>query len=304
MKKVISFLFVLTLSINIYAQQDVQFTHYMYNTLSVNPAYSGTNGMLNASLLHRQQWIGFDGAPVTQTLFVHSPIVSENMGVGLSMVNDRVGPIRQTSVSGSYAYHVKTSLTGTLSLGLSASANMIQANLTTLKTDQANDLAFAANPANNAAPNFGFGAYYHSQKWYIGASVPKLLETRIENPNATKLTRLVRHYYIIGGYVFEVNKDIKLKPAFLTKLTANAPVSVDLSLEAYYKDKVSAGIMNRFGDSFGLLAGYQLTNQLRAGVSYDYSTSRLVNYNRGTVEVFMSFNFVFNKEKTITPRYF
>ncbi len=233
MKKLLLLVTLAAMGLRSNAQQDVQFTHYMYNTLSVNPAYAGTSGAMNASLLHRQQWIGFEGAPMTQTLLVNTPIVSENMGVGLSLVNDKIGPTRQTSISGAYAYHIKLSETTKLSLGLSASVNLIQANIATLKTDQGNDQSFAANPANKTAPNFGFGAYYHSDRWYAGISIPKLLETKIENPNSNKLTKLVRHYYIIGGYVFTINDNVKIKPSFLTKLTSNAPISVDLSCEVF-----------------------------------------------------------------------
>lgn len=303
MKKIIFFLFI-TIGYKSYAQQDVQFTHYMYNTLSVNPAYAGSKGLLDASILHRQQWIGIEGAPMTQTFFVHSPIVSENMGVGFTVVNDKVGPVRQTAIYGDYAYNIKINEKSKLALGLKAGVNLIQANISTLKTDQENDQAFISSPGNKAAPNFGFGVYYHSNRWYLGASTPKLLQTKIENAATNTVTKLVRHYYFIGGYVFKASEKVKIKPAFLTKVTTNSPVSIDVSCEAYFNDKVSVGLMHRLGDSFGVLTGYQFTDQFHGGLSYDYTITKLTNYNSGTVELFLSYDFIFKKAKAVTPRFF
>lgn len=304
MKNLIIILVMLGFAIVAKAQQDVQFTHYMYNTLSVNPAYAGSKGLLDASLLHRQQWLGIEGAPMTQTFFVHSPIVKENMGVGFSVTNDKVGPVRQTNITGDYSYSLKVGANGKLGLGIKAGLNMFQANIASLKTDQANDQAFTSNPANKLAPNFGFGLFYHTDNFYLGASTPKMLETKIENPNTNKISRLVRHYYIIGGFVKDLNDDWKIKPAFLTKITNNAPVSIDMSVEMFYRNKISTGIMHRLKDSFGVLLGYQFTDQLHTGISYDYTITRLTNYNSGTIEVFLSYDFIFKKEKAVTPRYF
>jgi type IX secretion system PorP/SprF family membrane protein len=285
------------------AQQEVQFTHYMYNTLTVNPAYAGSKGMLNMSALMRQQWIGIDGAPVTQNFIVHSPIVSKNIGVGLSFLNDKAGPIQQTSLAMDYSYSIQVNQTGKLNVGIKGMLNFVQANLSTLKLDQLNDPTFAANPTI-LAPNVGLGLYYHTDKWYLGASTPKVLETSIAGNSKTIVSKLNRHYYVIGGYVFDVAADWKMKPAFLAKLTSNAPLSLDASFEAYYKNLISLGVMHRFGDSFGFLCGYQITNQFKVGASFDQTVSRLKNYNNGTFEMFLSYDFTFKKDKIITPRYF
>ena len=285
------------------AQQEVQFTHYMYNTLTVNPAYAGSKGMLNMSALMRQQWIGIDGAPVTQNFIIHSPIVSKNIGVGLSFLNDKAGPIQQTSIAMDYSYSIRVNQTGKLNVGIKGMLNFVQANLSSLKLEQLNDQTFSSNPTI-LAPNVGLGLYYHTDKWYLGASTPKLLETSIAGNSKTIVSKLNRHYYIIGGYVFTLTEDWKLKPAFLSKLTSNAPVSLDASVEAYYKNLISLGIMHRFGDSFGFLCGYQITNQFKVGASFDQTISRLNNYNSGTFEMFLSYDFIFKKDKIITPRYF
>lgn len=285
------------------AQQEVQFTHYMYNTLTVNPAYAGSKGMLNMSALMRQQWIGIDGAPVTQNFIVHSPIVSKNIGVGLSFLNDKAGPIQQTSLAMDYSYSIQVNQKGRLNVGIKGMLNFVQANLSSLKLDQFNDQTFVSNPSI-LAPNVGLGLYYHTDKWYLGASTPKLLETSIAGNAKTIVSKLNRHYYIIGGYVFTLAENWKLKPAFLAKLTSNAPLSIDASVEAYYKNLISMGIMHRFGDSFGFLFGYQITNQFKVGASFDQTISRLQNYNSGTFEMFLSYDFTFTKDKIITPRYF
>lgn len=292
------------LAITAMAQQDVQFTHYMYNTLAVNPAYAGSRKVMNISALHRQQWLGIEGAPMTQTFAINTPFIRKNVGVGLSLVNDKTGPIHQSTFYTDYSFSIKMSEKAKLALGLKAGFNLIQANISKLRTTELGDPSFASNPENKLAPNFGFGVFYHSDLWYLGVSTPKLLETKIENASTDKITRMIRHYYILGGVVATASPDVKIKPAFQTKLTKNAPVSFDLSCEAYYKERVSVGIMNRMGDSFGLLVGYQFTPQLKTGVSYDYTISPLTNYNSGTVEIFVSFDFIFKKEKTITPRYF
>jgi type IX secretion system PorP/SprF family membrane protein len=274
----------------------------MYNTLSVNPAYAGSNQLLNVSSLFRQQWIGIEGAPMSQNLFLHTPIINKNLGIGLNFLNDKVGPINQTSVALDYSYSIKVNKKARLNIGMKAMMNYIQADLIHLKLDEVNDNNFAFN-YYKVTPNIGLGLYYHNDNGYVGISTPKIIETKISKNN-TDATKLNRHYYIIGGYVFELNNRWKLKPAFLTKLTQNSPISVDLSLEAYYANRLSFGIMNRVKDSYGVLVGYRISDQLKVGMSFDQTISRLQNFNKGTYELFLSYDFLFKNDKIITPRYF
>lgn len=300
--KYIIIILVLIVSFRAKSQQEVQFTHYMYNTLSVNPAYAGSNQLLNVSSLFRQQWIGIEGAPMSQNLFLHTPIINKNVGIGLNFLNDKVGPINQTSVALDYSYSIKVNKKARLNIGMKAMMNYIQADLIHLKLDEVNDNNFAFN-YYKVTPNIGLGLYYHNDNGYVGISTPKIIETKITKNN-TDATKLNRHYYIIGGYVFELNNRWKLKPAFLTKLTQNSPVSVDLSLEAYYANRLSFGIMNRVKDSYGVLVGYRISDQLKVGMSFDQTISRLQNFNKGTYELFLSYDFLFKNDKIITPRYF
>ena len=304
MKKIIVVLALLVSIGKLYAQQDVQFTHYMYNTLAVNPAYAGSRGMLNASLLGRQQWVGMDGAPSSKTFFVHSPIASENMGLGFSVVSDKVGPIRQTGLVANYSYTLKINENGhKLAMGISGSVNQLNANLSALKVNDQTDPAF--QNTQKTAPNFGAGLYYHTDKWYTGVSSPKLLQTAIESNNKTNISQMVRHYYFLAGYVITLSDKFKLKPATMIKVTKNAPLTVDISAEVFHQDKLSAGLMYRLNDSMGALIGYNFTNTFKAGLSYDYTLTKLTNYNSGTMEIFLSYDFQFKDQHRISsPRYF
>lgn len=302
-KKIIIVILLLVGIQELKAQQDVQFTHYMYNTLAVNPAYAGSKGMLNANMLGRKQWIGMDGAPSSQTLSIHTPFRNENMGVGLSVVNDKVGPIKQTSISGDYSYSIKLNEKGhKFSMGIKGTANMISASLANLKINDQSDQSFTT--AQKVAPNFGTGFYYHSDNWYVGYSIPKFLQTQIESPGQVQPTKLIRHSYFLAGYVFTVNEKLKIKPATMVKFTKNSPISFDVSAEAYYMDKFSLGLMYRLKDAVGALVGYRINQQFRAGISYDFTVSKLVAYNNGTVEVFLSYDFQFKNNKVLTPRFF
>ena len=288
------------------AQQDVQFTHYMYNTLAVNPGYAGSRGMLNITGLHRSQWVGIEGAPTTQTFFIHSPIGDEEkIGLGLSVINDKVGPISQTNFYGDFSYSITVNEAGhKLAFGAKAGLNMLQGNISQLSTTEAGDQSFANNIETTLSPNFGFGLYYHTEKWYVGASTPKLLESKIATVTSTDDAVQKRHYYIIGGLIIPINDNIKFKPTIMAKMTNAAPTSLDFTAQFLFNEKLWLGIMHRFQDSFGALLGYQFNPQLRAGYSYDYTISKLGNYNSGSHEIFLSYDFLFKKKKIVSPRYF
>ncbi len=287
---------------NLQAQQDPMYTNYMFNTLAVNPAYAGSRDALSATLLSRNQWVGFDGAPSTQTLTIHSPLGSEKLGVGFSAVRDKIGPVNTNSFYGDFSYRVKMSDESHLSLGLKAGINTLSANLSTLKTDQSGDVSFQQNIEGKTLPNVGFGMYYYSPKYYVGLSAPKLLEnTFSSNTQASEK----RHYYLIAGAVFKVSEDIKFKPTLLTKYAANAPIQVDVSANFLFIEKLWAGVMYRSNDGIGALVGYQITDQFRVGYAYDYPTSVINRYSSASHEIMISYDFIFNNTAHIkSPRYF
>lgn len=289
---------------NIFAQQDPMFTQYMFNTLAVNPGYAGSRGALNITGLYRNQWVGIDGAPTTQNLYAHTPIINKNMAVGLSIVNDKIGPLNQTMMYGDYSYTIKVTEKSKLAFGLKAGVNIIKGKYTEVDITTPNDDAFATNINYKPLPNFGFGMYYHSERWYVGLSTPKLLENKIEATiDYTKLSER-RHFFLIAGYVFDINETVKFKPSTLIKVTAGAPVSIDLTANFLFHDRIWLGASYRVSDSFSALLQLQLNDQLRLGYAYDYTLSKLSKYNYGTHEIMLSYDFIFRKDKILSPRYF
>ncbi len=287
---------------NSFGQQEAQFTQYMDNALFVNPGYAGSRGMLNATALHRSQWIGMEGAPSSTTFSLHSPLSYESLGLGLTFVNDNVGPINQTMVYADFSYSLRfNNPKNKLSFGLKGGINTISSRTNELSTTQSNDPSFLSSAASVINPNFGFGVYYHTPKWFVGASTPKILEGKYPGTDRKLETR---HYYMIAGGVFDVNSNWKLRPTTQVKSTSGAPLSLDLSLAGIYNEKLWLGFGHRFGDSFGAFVQYQITPQFKTGIAYDYVTSQLMNYTAGSLEVLLSYDFVFKKEGIRSPRYF
>jgi len=304
-KRILLFLLILAgfYSLDIEAQQDPMYTQYMYNTLSVNPGYAGSRGALSMTGLVRAQWLGIDGAPQTQTLTVHSPMYNENMGLGLSVINDQVGPVHQTMLFADYAYSIQTTPNAKLAFGLKAGVNIFQADLLALSPNQTNDPA-VYNISNRLLPNVGVGVYYYSDKGYFGVSAPKLLEHNLKSGEISA-SKERRHYFVIGGYVFELSPTLKFKPAFLVKAVSGAPLSVDLSGNFFFNDKFGIGAAYRFGDSFSALLQYYITPQFRIGYAYDYTLTELQNYNSGTHEIMLGYDFYFiDKQRIRSPRFF
>jgi type IX secretion system PorP/SprF family membrane protein len=292
------------------AQQAPMYTHYMYNTLSVNPAYAGSRGALTMTALHRSQWVDFKGAPMTQTFTMHSPLRNEYTGIGLSILNDKIGPTNNTSVFAHYAYIMKLSEKSKLAFGLSAGANIFQADLNTLILDDPSDPVFQNNIENRVTPNFGFGIYFSRERFYAGLSAPNLLENSyatVKQPDGTLLASYERrHYYFITGALFNLSDDLALKPTVLVKATPAAPIQADLTATFIIMEKLLIGGMFRTGDAAGILAGLNISEQLTLGYSFDFSfgleTSR---YNKGSHEIMLRYDFIFPGRKQIqTPRHF
>jgi len=289
-----------------FSQQDPMYTQYMYNTLSVNPAYAGSRDALSLTGLFREQWIGIDGAPSTQSFVMHSPIYNDNMGLGLSVVNDRVGPIHQTMLFADYSYSIQTTANAKLAFGLKAGVNLLQADLAALHSTQGGDQAIY-NVDNRLLPNVGVGVYYYSDKGYVGVSVPKLLQQRIASYDNGSLTQDIerRHYFLIGGYVFDLSENVKFKPSFLVKAVQGAPLSVDLTGNFFFNDKFGIGLAHRFDDSFSGLLQYYVTPQFRIGYAYDFTMTELRHYNSGSHELMVGYDFNFVDDTRIrSPRFF
>ena len=303
MKQYILFAILMFTLFGLNAQQDPHFTQYFDNTLFVNPAYAGSKGVMNITGIHREQWIGFDGRPRSSTFSIHSPLNYESVGVGFTLVNDEAGPVKQTMMYGDFSYTLRFKDSDhKLAFGLKAGANIINVGTSTLQTTDPNDPKLLTNVTNRVNPNFGLGVYYHSSKLFAGFSIPKFVQRSYDGLSKTSLEK--RHYYFIFGGVVPVNAQWKIRPSAQVKMTAGAPVSIDLSSAGIYQDKLWFGLMYRVGSAFGVFAQYQITPQFKLGVASDFGTQQIRNYNYGTFEMLASYDFVFKKQGIRSPRYF
>ncbi|WP_329804645.1 PorP/SprF family type IX secretion system membrane protein [Flavobacterium facile] len=287
-----------------FAQQDSQYTNYMYNTINVNPAYAGSRGVMSIFGMHRTQWVGLDGAPVTNVASINTPINNSKFGIGISFVNDRIGPSDENTISADISYTIPTSETYKLSFGIKGTANLLNVDYTKLNRYDLTDPQFQNNIDNKLSPNIGAGIYFHSDKLYAGLSVPNFLETEhfIDNTSATAKERM--HYYLIGGYVFDLSDNIKFKPAFLTKLVTGAPLQLDLTANFMFNEKFVLGAAWRWDAAVSGLAGFQVNENWMIGYAYDAETTKLANYNSGSHEIFLRYEFKGNTEKVVSPRFF
>jgi type IX secretion system PorP/SprF family membrane protein len=286
-----------------FAQQDVQFTQYMYNTININPAYAGSRGVMSVFGLHRTQWVGIDGAPVTNAFSINTPLNNSNLGLGVSLVSDKIGPTKNTNISGDFSYSIPTSETFKLSFGLKVSANMFDLNVSELNPIDQNDPNLQ-NFNNKITPNFGVGVYFHSDKLYLGLSVPSIARNSKYSDNDVAVYTERENFYFIGGYVFDISQSVKFKPAFLTKMVTGSPLQVDASANFMFFDKLVLGGAYRWDAAFSALAGFQVSDGLFIGYSYDMETTELKNYNSGSHEVFIRYE-LFNKvSKMVSPRFF
>ncbi|WP_277014769.1 PorP/SprF family type IX secretion system membrane protein [Flavobacterium lindanitolerans] len=303
MKKIIIFFVWILVGASAFAQQDAQYTQYMYNTININPAYAGSRGVLSVFGLHRTQWVGLDGAPVTNTVSINTPINGTNIGMGLSFVNDRIGPTDENAISADISYTVKTSETFKLSFGIKATANMFNLDVNKLNpADQGDPRLMNLN--NNFTPNIGAGAYFHSDKMYLGLSVPNFFETHRYDDNSVSVNQERMNFYLIGGYVFDLSPSIKFKPAFLMKAVKGAPLQADVSGNFLFNDKLTLGVAWRWDAAVSAMAGFQITEGLFVGYGYDLETTKLANYNSGSHEIFLRFELFNRFNKVTSPRFF
>ncbi|WP_318308305.1 PorP/SprF family type IX secretion system membrane protein [Flagellimonas crocea] len=297
----------------IHAQQDPQYTQYLYNTQIVNPGYTGSREVLSFGVLGRVQWVNIEGSPRTGTFTVSSPLGPEkNMGLGLSIVYDQIGPATESNANIDYSYSIQLDRhdISKLSFGLKAGMDVLDIDYTKLTIYENFDPLFQTTVDNKIQPQVGAGIYYHTQKFYAGFSVPNFLnskhfdESSLENEELESIAIERLHYFFITGYVFDLGPYLKFKPAVLTKFVSGAPLQWDGSANFLINEKITLGASYRWNSSISALAGFQISEALFIGLAYDYDTTTIKDYSSGSYEAIIRFDILNRLDKVLTPRFF
>ncbi|UYW02009.1 type IX secretion system membrane protein PorP/SprF [Flavobacterium agricola] len=286
-----------------YAQQTPGYTQYMYNTMAINPGYTSSVESAEVNLLYRTQWVGLDGAPKTANFSALTPFSYERMGIGLNVVNDRIGPANETLATVNYAYNVRLSLLHNLALGVNAGAKFMNIDWSKGRRIEDADPVFGKN-INDLKPVVGAGIYFYTDKYYVGLAVPNFVRSNYYDDIQQAHVVDALHYYLIAGYVFNLSSSVKFKPSAMVRAVQGAPLSYDLSANFMFHDKFTIGASYRWDDSVSGLAGFQVSDAIFIGYAYDYTTTNLVKYNHGSHEIMLKFRLL-DKHKTIkSPRFF
>jgi len=301
LKIVLSLVLVLALH-KTQAQQDPQYTDYMFNTLTVNSAYAGSRGHLTATGLHRTQWVGLDGAPTTQSFSIESP-VGKNVGLGVVLVNDELGPSDEFYLDANFSYTINLNNYSKLSFGIKGGGRLLNIDWTKGSYQEQEDV-FQQPIDNKFLPTVGAGVYWHSETSYIGLSVPNFLTDEHYDgvQNAVAAERL--HYFLIAGKVFDLSPTVKFKPAFLGKFVVGAPIIADVSANFMFSEVLRLGVAYRWDDSVSGLLGLQIGPKLMVGYAYDATTTKLKNFNSGSHEIMLRFELRSREKQLKSPRFF
>ena len=303
MKKLILAIISLLAMPNIMAQQQPQFTHYMYNAIAVNPAYAGSRGALAINGTNRNQWVGFEGGPQTTTISVHSPLRDDKMGLGLSIMHDQAGWENFTYLYVDYSYTIQTNRDHYLSFGLKGGFSQYRIDEELFAFPEVMEDPFFQDQLNRWTPNVGAGIYYHTDNWYAGVSSPRLI-TNDFNKESAYVALERNHYYLTGGYIFDLSPTVKLRTSALTRYTNGSPLAVEGSAVFLFFEKLWLGGSYRHEDAVGALADFKINNQLRVGYAYEYTVSDIRPYTSGSHEVLLIYEFKYNFSKYKSPRYF
>ncbi|MEO1012132.1 MAG: type IX secretion system membrane protein PorP/SprF [Bacteroidota bacterium] len=286
-----------------FAQQDPQVTHYMYNTMTVNPGYTASRENLTITGLYRDQWRGIEGSPRTATLGIEAPLSPFN-GIGLSIIQDELGPAQETYIDGNYAHQLVLNRKGDrLALGIKGGVRFFSTDWSKGRFRDP-DVLFNENINSELLPSIGAGIFYYSDRAYFGVSTPNIL-TNQHYDEITETQALERiHFFVIGGYVFDLNRNLKFKPSFFVKQVLGAPISLDFSTNFLLYEKLHLGVNYRWDDSISALFGLQITPRLNVGYAFDYSINDLNNYNDGTHEIMLRFQLPSGNTALKSPRFF
>lgn len=287
-----------------FSQQDALYSQYMFNPFMINPAYAGSRNATSAVLLFREQWLGIDGAPSTQTFSIHSPFSKNHMALGLNISNDVIGPTRNTGGFLTYAYHIKMSK-GKLAFALRGGIYNSRLDQSMLNYQDQTDHFIGNTTANANSPSFDFGTYYYTNKFYLGFSATHLTENKFLYDGLPEESNfeLKRHYMLATGYAWEMSKNVVFKPSVLVKYVENAPVNIDANASVLLKKVFWLGLSYRSAGSLVFITEYNIAQFIRIGYSYDLVTSNLKRFSGATHELFVGFDFNLRKVKSVSPRY-
>ena len=296
---------IIAFSADLQAQQDPHYTQYMYNMSVMNPAYAGSKENLSMGLLYRKQWVEIEDAPTTGTFFGHAP-VGKNVGMGLSFISDKIGPVEENNIYADFSYTLNLGGEHKLAFGIKTGLTLHKVGLyddVYLTLPDANDPAFSENTSNSYF-NIGSGLFYYTNKYYLGFSVPNLMKSKHLDFNGREFGSEVSHYFLTGGYVFDINENVKFKPFFMMKSAFNAPTSLDLSTNFLFNQKFEIGATYRLEDSFGAMVNYAITPNLKLGYAYDHIVSDLNVTTPSSHEIILLFDLNFPKKVSSSPRFF
>lgn len=302
MKRLTVYFTFLLFALQATAQQDPMFSQYLYNMLTLNPAYAGSRDQLSATLFYRNQWTGFEGAPVTANMSVHSPLRGTNGAWGINVFNDRIGVQKQNFLNFNYAYRVMLQK-GSLSMGLSGGFYQFSYDWNSLKLENSGDVAFRGNESKTVF-NAGAGIYYQSSRFALGLGVPHIFNKEVLESAGYTVVNPVNHYFLTGSYLLPINEDYKFKPSAMLKLVKNAPAQFDLNATVIYRDALYLGVSYRSYQEASLMAQYQLNSNWWFGYAYDVPFGVVGNVSKGSHEVMIGFEYSFDKSKVLSPRYF
>ena len=303
MKNLVIILFTILFAHQIHAQQDPQYTQYMYNMNIINPAYTGSTEGLAVGALYRSQWVGIDGGPETFTFNIHSP-VGKQVGLGLSVISDEIGPVKETNAYLDFSYTVPVGTVTKLAFGIKGGFTFHDIGLIGLDVIDDFDPNFQSN-INETTPNIGAGIYFYKpNKYYISASVPNILNGVHLDTQGRKIGSESEHFFAAAGYVFDLSENFKLKPHALLKYALDAPLSYDINANVFMYDLVEVGLGYRLEDSFSGMINFQVSDNLRIGYAYDAIRSDLDIVTNSSHEIFINFDLNFSTKVSRSPRYF
>lgn len=298
-------IFLLLITLSSYGQQDVQFTQYMYNMSVINPAYTGSHGTFSIGMMGRSQWSGLQGAPQTMSISINSPI-TKNMGLGMTLLSDKIGPVKEESVFADYSYTIKTSDLGKLAFGAKVGATFQKIDFMTLSTDIENDPLIHRGNLNETYPNFGAGVFYYTEQFYAGLSMPNIIKSRhFEKSNGYISDASEQmHIYLTSGYVFDMSSMLKFRPSVMLKSAQGSPVSIDITGSVLINEKVELGVAWRVDNSVAGIMNFVIAEHMRLGYAYDHTMSNFSGFNSGSHEVFFLYDLVLTRAGAKSPRFF